>query len=231
MLESIFNSAASAGTETSLNISSLLLTLLTAFAVGAMISLVYLKTDKGDHPSQGFALTLFILPAILSMIILLVGSNIARAFSLAGAFSIIRFRSAPGDPKDIARVLLALAVGLACGMGYLLAAILFSVIFCLVFLLLCGIRFGQVKATGRLLKITIPENLNYEGAFDEILDCYTDSHQLEKVRTTDMGSLFELTWLITTRAGLSEKEFIDALRCRNGNLPIALLVNKPAREN
>ena len=231
MIESIFSAAGSTGTDTAFNVTSFLLTLLTAFTVGAMISLVYLKTDKKDNPSQGFALTLFILPAILSIIIMLVGSNIARAFSLAGAFSIIRFRSAPGDPKDIARVLLALAVGLACGMGYLLIAVLFSIIFCIVFLLLNVIHFGQTRVPGKLLKITIPENLNYEGVFDEILDRYTENYHLEKVKTTDLGSLFELTYLISVRAGMSEKEFIDTLRCHNGNLNISLLTARPAQES
>lgn len=230
MFESIFNVAGNAASDATLSVSSLLLALLTAFAAGAMISLVYLKSGRGNHPSQGFALTLLILPAILSIIIMLVGSNIARAFSLAGAFSIIRFRSAPGDPKDIAQVLLALAMGLACGMGYLLIAILFSVIFCIVLLLLHVIRFGQTKETGKLLKITIPENLNYEGVFDEILNRYTESHRLEKVKTTDLGSLFELTWLITVRAGMSDKEFIDALRCLNGNLNISLLTADPVQD-
>lgn len=230
MFESIFSAAGNAGSDATLSVSNLLLAILTAFAAGAMISLVYLKTGKNDHPSQGFALTLFILPAILSIIIMLVGSNIARAFSLAGAFSIIRFRSAPGDPKDIAQVLLALAVGLACGMGYLLIAILFSIIFCIVLLLLNVIHFGQAKITGKLLKITIPENLNYEGVFDEILDRYTESHHLEKVKTTDLGSLFELTWQITVRAGMSEKEFIDTLRCHNGNLNISLFATGSVQE-
>ncbi|MDW7656756.1 MAG: DUF4956 domain-containing protein [Bacillota bacterium] len=230
MFESIFSAAGNTGSDAILSVSSLLLALLTAFAAGAMISLVYLKTGKSDRPSQGFALTLFILPAILSIIIMLVGSNIARAFSLAGAFSIIRFRSAPGDPKDIAQVLLALAVGLACGMGYLLIAILFSVIFCIILLLLNVIHFGQIKVTGKLLKITIPENLNYEDIFDEILDRYTESHHLEKVKTTDLGSLFELTWLITVRPGVSEKEFIDTLRCHNGNLNISLYAAGPVLE-
>jgi len=139
-------------------------------------------------------LTIVILPAVISVIILLVGSNIARAFSLAGAFSIIRFRSVPGDPKDIAYVLFALAAGLACGMGYLTFGFLFTLVVCLVMLILNAIKFGQGKTTGKLLKVMIPENLDYENALEDVLNQYTVSHDLVKVKTTDLGSLYELVY-------------------------------------
>jgi len=161
MLDSLFTTASST-TESTLTVGNSLIAMLAAFAVGILISLVYMRTYKNNNPSQSFALTIVILPAVISVIILLVGSNIARAFSLAGAFSIIRFRSVPGDPKDIAYVLFALAAGLACGMGYLTFGFLFTLVVCLVMLILNAIKFGQGKTTGKLLKVMIPENLDYE---------------------------------------------------------------------
>lgn len=229
MLDSIFATATTSATET-ITLTSLLLALLTAFAAGIILSLIYMKTHKTETPSQSFALTLVILPAIIAVIILLVGSNIARAFSLAGAFSIIRFRSAPGDPKDIAYVLFSLAVGLASGMGFLVYAILFTLIVCAVMLILHAIQFGKVKTTGKLLKIVIPENLDYQNALEDVLDQYTVSHSLLKVKTADLGSLFELVYQVTTRDDVKEKDFIDELRCRNGNLNITLVMNAQSAE-
>jgi hypothetical protein len=229
MLSSIFATATSA-TETTITMSNLLLALLTAFATGILLSVIYMKTHKDNNPSQSFALTLVILPAVIAVIILLVGSNIARAFSLAGAFSIIRFRSAPGDPKDIAYVLFSLAVGLSCGMGYLVYAIVFAMIVCAVMLLLHAIKFGKTQVTGKLLKIVIPENLDYQNALEDILDQFTLSHTLLKVKTADLGSLYELVYQVTTRDDIKEKDFIDELRCRNGNLNITLVMNAQTAE-
>lgn len=229
MLDSIFATAATTASET-ISLANLLLALLTAFATGILLSLVYMKTHKNETPSQSFALTMVILPAVISIIILLVGSNVARAFSLAGAFSIIRFRSAPGDPKDIAYVLFALAVGLASGMGYLVYAVIFTMIVCAVMLVLNAMKFGAVKTTGKLLKIVIPENLDYQNALDDVLDQYTVSHSLLKVKTADLGSLYELVYQVTTRNNIKEKDFIDELRCRNGNLNITLVMNAQPAE-
>ena len=229
MLDSLFTSASST-TESTLTVSNSLVALLAAFAVGILISLVYMRTHKNGSPSQSFALTIVILPAVISVIILLVGSNIARAFSLAGAFSIIRFRSVPGDPKDIAYVLFALAAGLACGMGYLTFGFLFTLVVCLVMLILNAIKFGQGRTTGKLLKIVIPENLDYQNALEDVLNQYTVSHDLIKVKTTDLGSLYELVYQVTTRDDRKEKDFIDELRCRNGNLTITLVMNAQPAE-
>lgn len=229
MLDSLFTSASST-TESTLTVSNSLVALLAAFAVGILISLVYMRTHKNNNPSQSFALTIVILPAVISVIILLVGSNIARAFSLAGAFSIIRFRSVPGDPKDIAYVLFALAAGLACGMGYLTFGFLFTLVVCLVMLILNAIKFGQGRTTGKLLKIVIPENLDYQNALEDVLNQYTVSHDLIKVKTTDLGSLYELVYQVTTRDDRKEKDFIDELRCRNGNLTITLVMNAQPAE-
>lgn len=227
MFDSIFDAVT---TDTSFTIQNLLLSMGVALALGILISVVYMKTHKTHTPSQSFALTLVILPAIITIIILLVGNSVARAFSLAGAFSIIRFRSAPGDPKDITYVLFSMAVGLACGMGYILYGVIVAVILCAVMLILETLKFGRVKSTQKLLKITIPENLDYQNAFDGIMQKYTETYKLIKVKTADLGSLYELQYAITSKDSVNEKDFIDDLRCRNGNLNITLILDAPQSE-
>jgi len=227
MFESIFDTVA---TDTNFNVLNLLLSLGVALLTGVLISIVYIKTHKTKSPSQSFAVTLVILPAIITIIILLVGNSVARAFSLAGAFSIIRFRSAPGDPKDITFVLFSMAVGLSCGMGYLFYGIIVAVILCAVMIALALVKFGHIKTTQQILKITIPENLDYQNAFDGILQKYTESYLRTHVKTTDLGSLYELHYKITSKDKYDEKGFIDELRCRNGNLNITLVLDAPNSE-
>lgn len=171
-----------------------------------------------------------ILPVVITVIIMLVGNNVARAFSLAGAFSIIRFRSAPGNPKDITYVLLCMAVGLATGMGFIAYAVVVALILSGIMLLLELTKFAQNNGNAKTLKITIPEDLNYEHSFDEILAEYTQNSTLRKVRTMDLGSLFELNYSVTMKNGVSEKAFLDAIRCRNGNLNITLVLDAPSDE-
>ena len=229
MFESIFSTTATTA-DTAITLSGLLSALGLSVLLGIVISLVYIKTHKTHSPSQSFALTLVMLPVVVTVIILLVGSNVARAFSLAGAFSIIRFRSAPGDPKDITYVLFTMAVGLSAGMGFLAYAGCITVALCGVMLVLELLHFGSRKGGYKLLKITMPENLNYQNAFEDVLQKYTLSAQLQKMQTADMGSLYELIYAVTTREGVDEKEMIDALRCRNGNLNIALVLCAPQEE-
>lgn len=186
-----------------------------------------MKTHKDKNPSQSFALTLVLVPAVIAVIVLLVGSNIARAFSLAGVFAIIRFRSAPGEPKDIAMVLFSMAVGLSCGMGYIGYAVVVALVLGLAALLLDILNFGKSQSNIKLLKITIPENLDYQDVFNDIMTRYTKQHRLNRVKTTDLGSLYELVYSVTTKADINEKEFIDELRCRNGNLTISLVMTPP----
>lgn len=227
MFESIFSTSA---VDTTLSLSNSLSTILVSFVLGGIISLLYMKTSNKAGYSQNFALTLVLIPSVIAIIILLIGSNVARAFSLAGAFSIIKFRSAPGDPKDIAYVLFTMAAGLACGAGLYGYAVLFTFTLCLLMLLLNVINFGASKSSKKLLKIVIPENLDYEGAFDDLFKIYTNSAELKKVRTTDLGSLYELVYTITMDNKISQKEFLDALRCRNGNLNITLSMSAETSE-
>ncbi len=223
MLDSVFNV-----TETSFSITSLLLAIATAIGLGLIVSFVNMKTQVHRGSSQSFNITLVLLPAIICVIILLVGSNIARAFSLAGAFSIIRFRSAAGDPKEISLVLMSSAIGLACGTGYLLAAVIVTIILCLVMILLERFQFGQSQT--KLLKITIPEDLDYQDAFTNLLQRFTSWHQFKQVKTTNLGSLYQLSYLVILKKEAKEKEFLDEIRCRNSNLNITFMENSQQKE-
>ncbi|MGO4544144.1 DUF4956 domain-containing protein [Paenibacillus sp. 2TAB23] len=216
--ETLFNPTTA---TTAMTLGSSIVTILIAIALGAIISFTYMKTSTTGY-SQNFTLTMIILPTIVAIIILLIGSNIARAFSLAGAFSIIRFRSAPGDPKDIAYVLFTMAAGLACGVGAFGYAVLFTVILCALMFILSKTNFGARKSAQKLLKVTIPESLGYEEAFDEVFDKFGIAYELKKIRTTELGSLYELVYTVTLDQNTNQKEFLDAIRCRNGNLDLSL---------
>ena len=218
MLEKLMTSINS-GTFT---LNNVLIVIATAIVLGLVISLTYIKTHKKEGYAPSFTVTLIMLPVIIAIIILLVGNNVARAFSLAGAFSIIRFRSAPGDPKDLSYVFFTLAVGLATGMGFVGYAVIFTIILCLLMIIIEVTKFAVPKSKALELKITVPENLNYEGIFDEILNKYTISWNLSRVRTRDFGALFELRYKLNVKPECDTKKFIDELRCRNGNLNISL---------
>lgn len=223
MIESLL---ASTVTET-LTIQTTLGVVFASLIMGLFISFVYIRTRGKEGYSPGFVVTLIMLPAIISIIILLVGNNVARAFSLAGAFSLIRFRSAPGDPIDISYVFFTLAVGLACGMGYIFYGFLFAVILCTVMIILNFTKYGKPKVKNMQLKITIPEDIDYQNCFDDILKQYAVSHKVQRVKTSDFGSLFEIIYCICLKNDINQKEFIDKLRCRNGNLSIVLNTEIP----
>lgn len=211
-----------------ITIGSAVITMLAAVIFGLAIGFTYYKTQEENY-QRSMAVTLLMLPVILSVIILFIGSNIARAFSLAGTLSIIRFRSAPGDPKDIGFIFFDIAAGLACGVGLYGYGAIFVLLLCAIIIL--AERFGifEKKSVQKTLKITIPENLNYQGAFDEILKKYTKKYVLTKIKTTDLGSLFELCYTVTMNHDEDEREFINELRCRNGNLNIILAVAAPVK--
>ncbi|MNB70641.1 hypothetical protein D3C75_171920 [compost metagenome] len=227
MLDSIFSTTV---TTTDLSFTDAILTILLAIVLGGIISLTYMKTNAAGF-SQNFTLTMVLLPSIVAIIILLIGSNVARAFSLAGAFSIIRFRSAPGDPKDISYVLFTMAAGLACGVGAFGYAVLFTLILCGLMFVLNRINFGARKGVDKMLKVTIPENLAYEDAFEEVFKKHGVSYELKKMRTTELGSLYELVYMVSMNENTNQKEFLDDIRCRNGNLDLSLTMNPPAADN
>lgn len=204
-----------------ISIGSAIITMIIAVLFGVAIAFTYYKTQRENY-QRSMAVTLLMLPIILSVIIIFVGSNIARAFSLAGTLSIIRFRSAPGDPKDIGFIFFDIAAGLACGVGLYGYGAIFVLLLCIIIIFIEKFRIFENKAVQKNLKITIPENLNYQGAFDEILKKYTKQYALTRIKTTDLGSLFELCYTVEMQNDNDEQEFINELRCRNGNLNIIL---------
>ena len=218
MFESIFTTT----TDNAISISSSVLSMAAAVIIGLVIGITYMYACKKSGYNKDFIVGLVLLPAIVSVVIMLIGSNVARAFSMAGAFALVRFRSAPGNAKDIAVVFFAMASGLACGLGYITFAVIFTVVIILVLVTLSITNFADKNAGKRQLRITIPENLNYTHAFDGIFDNFLSSKELTKVKTTNMGTMFELTYIIEMNKDINEKEFIDSLRVVNGNLNITL---------
>ncbi len=217
----MLNTVLSYTSESPVTLLMALTAIIVAFISGIIISSTYIKTHERKH-SQNFALTVVLLPAIIAIIIMLIGSDIAKAFSLAGAFSIIRFRSAPGDPKDIAFVLFAMAAGLAAGVSLYAFSILFAVILCGVMVLMNKVNFGQNNLKQKRLKITVPEDLDYQEVFVDVFERFTTDIKLTNVKTTAMGSLYQLSYDIVLKEEDNVKAFIDDLRIRNGNLNISL---------
>ena len=219
MFDSIFSNPA---IDVPMDLSKTLLCILVALLSGLVISIVYLLiTDKENH-SPNLALSLVILPVIISVVILLIGSNIARAFSMAGVFALVRFRSVPGDSKDISFIFMTVAAGLSSGTGFIAFGGAVTLLLCLTLILLSKLGFGAVKSTEKRLRVTIPEDMNFQGAFDDVFEKYTSKCKLQKVRTSNLGTLFELTYHFTMKDEKAEKEFMDELRSRNGNLNIMI---------
>jgi hypothetical protein len=205
-----------------IDIKNAIICTVVAIILGFVISIIYLISDKTHRTSPHMAISLVLLPGIVAIVIMLVGSNIARAFSMAGAFALVRFRSIPGDSKDIATVFYAMGIGLACGLGCISFAVIFTFIIGIVYLTITYFGYGKRRDEYETLRITIPEDLDYTGAFDDIFDKYSTSVRLERVKTTNLGSMFELTYTIRFKEDINEKEFIDDIRTRNGNLNIML---------
>ena len=186
--------------------------------LGLVISLCYMYCS--EKKTKSFVITLAALPILVQAVIMLVNGNLGTGVAIMGAFSLIRFRSVAGSAREIGAVFFAMTVGLATGMGYLGFAVIITAVVSLLFILLNKIGFGGENTADKHLKITIPENLNYTGMFDDLFSEYLKEVSLEKVKTTNLGSMFEVSYLIKLKSDEQEKDFIDALRVRNGNLPI-----------
>ncbi len=211
-------------TLTTLTMQDMILGIIITLIIGLIVCLTYMKTTLKSQVSESFVLTLIIIPIVINIIIALIGNNVASAFSLAGAFSIVRFRSEPGNPKDIGYIFFSMAGGLACGMGLYSYAIIFTIILCLIMVVLSKSKFGVVSSNKKSLKILIPENYDFEGAFDDLFSTFTNEATLLKVKTVDLGSLYELSYIVDLKNGIKQKDFLDNIRCRNGNLTVLLSV-------
>lgn len=221
MIENIFGGIFDSQFTMVIGVLDFLLCVGVSLLIGLLIAVAFAYKNRY---SKSFLVTLATLPAVVCVVIMMVNGNIGTGVAVAGAFSLVRFRSAPGTAREIGAIFLAMGAGLTTGMGYLAYAVLFAVI-------LCGVTFVYHKfdfgASGngekyKVLHVTIPEDLDYTGVFDGLLGEYASSHELVQVKTTNMGSLFRLTYHLVLKGGESEKELIDKLRCRNGNLEVSM---------
>ena len=221
MLESTFSSVF--GTTESLvgavSTADFLLCCVASIVLGAACAAVYMFRHAY---TKNFVVTLALLPLIVQMVITLVNGNLGAGIAVMGVFNLVRFRSIPGSAKDIGSVFLAMAVGLATGMGYLVLAVVFTAIVAVVNVLFVATPFGRPHEPGKTLKVSIPEDLEYDGVFDEVLGRYAAEYELVEVQTTNMGSLFQLQYQLRMRQPGQEKALIDELRGLNGNLKISL---------
>lgn len=213
MLESILTASAA------LTLGQYLILTGVSLLLGLLSALVYMYRNTY---TKGFVLALVLLPTVVQTVILLVSGNLGAGVAVAGTFSLVRFRSVPGGAREIAAIFAAMAIGLATGMGYVAVAALLTIATGCASLLMVKLRFGDQDANNRRLKVTMPEDLDYNEVFDDIFSAYTTRAELRKVKTTNLGSMFELHYEVTLRDPAQEKPFIDALRTRNGNLNILL---------
>ena len=221
MLENIFKGLFDSSSSAVISVSDFLLCVGTALLMGVILACGYMYRSRY---TKSFIITLTMLPAVVCVVIMMVNGNVGAGVAVAGAFSLVRFRSVPGTAKEITMLFLAMGAGLIAGMGYLGYAALFTAIMCLLSMLCSRFDFGVRKNTAlyKTLNITIPEDLDYSDVFEDIFKTYTASHELTRVKTTNMGSMFRLTYDIVLRDAAHEKEMIDAIRCRNGNLEISV---------
>ena len=206
-----------------------LISLVASMICGLVIAAVYMV--RSDY-SKNFVIALVILPALVQVVITVVNGNLGASEAVMGAFSLVRFRSAPGSAKDITAIFFAMAVGLANGMGYILYSATIVGIVGVIYLFLTLSGFGEHGVREKHLKVLIPESLDYTTVFDDIFEKYVKRSELTKVKTTDLGSIFELNYQITLKDAKQEKEFLDALRTKNGNLTIicSRAVNRTVEE-
>lgn len=221
MLAGLFQGVFDSDTAAVISVADFLLCMGTALVLGLALALAY--TYRARY-TKSFVITLALLPAVVCVVIMLVNGNVGTGVAVAGAFSLVRFRSVPGTAKEICMLFLAMGAGLIVGMGYLGYGVLFTVLMCAAFLVYGRLDFGTEKMAdaNKVLSVTIPEDLDYSAVFDDIFEKYTQEHRLVRVKTANMGSMFRLTYHVTLRDPSTEKEMIDKIRCRNGNLEISV---------
>ena len=222
MLNTLFQGIFDSSTTSVIPVGQFLLCIAVSLVLGIILACAY--SYKTRH-NGSFVRTLAILPAVGCVVIMMVNGNVGAGVAVAGAFSLVRFRSVPGTAKEIGTIFLAMAAGLIAGMGYLGFAVLFSLIMGAVMFVLNVTGSGVKKAEVRekTLRITIPEDLNYGAVFDDLFEKYLSSCEVVAVKTSNMGSLYKLTYHVTLKDNAEEKTFLDELRCRNGNLEISMM--------
>lgn len=214
MLNSILSSAVA-----EISVTNAIICIVSAIVLGVIISLVHKFTTK---TTSNFLITLGILPLLISVVIFLINGNLGTSLAVAGAFSLIRFRSMPGNSKEILSVFWAMAIGLAVGMGYIFYAGLITIVVAIFAIIYSKIMNNKNEKNNRKLKIVIPENLDYEDVFSDLLEKYTNKYEIQKVKTTNMGSMYEINYLVNLKNDINVKKFMDEIRIRNGNMLVML---------
>lgn len=209
-----------------LNARGIIPSIAIALVLGFVLSMVYLYTNRKRGYTSDFPAAIVLLAPLMASVIFLVNSSVAAAVSLGGALALLRIRSNPRDTMDITSLLFAIVIGIGCGTGYYGVSIVITLILCAIMVILSAVSFGTPKKNLILLKISIPEDLNFDGAFDDILDKYTKDWRLNQIRTSDFGSIYELRYLVTLADGTDRREFMDAIRTRNGNLDVVLTLRE-----
>lgn len=211
MFESIFSDT--------LTLKSVLLSIIVSLLLGLFVAYIHMRTTKY---TKNFIITLSILPLLVQIVMMMVNGNLGTSVAVLGAFSLIRFRSIPGNSREITSIFFAMAIGLATGMGQLILAIMLTIIIGFVLFILSKSKFGDKKISDQVLKITIPETLDYNNVFNDIFNEYLEEYKLFQVKTTSMGSLYELSYKVSLKDDLCSKKLMDDIRVRNGNLKIVL---------
>ncbi len=224
-IDSILEHDAVTGLTSNLSMGTFFLCIAISVIIGFGISIVYMITHKKEGFAQSYALTLIMLPPIVAVLLMLIDTT-AGGLALAGVFTLTRFRSIAADPKDVCYVFLAMASGVVCGKGYVTIAIIFFVLMAVIMIALSLFGYAAPKTSDMTLKISIPENLNYSGLFDAVLNRYTTSWRLRRVKTTNFGSTFDCIYSVQLPENVDQKKMIDELRTLNGNMTITLTLFK-----
>ena len=214
MLESILSTSSA-----TINTENCIICIAVAIILGIIISITHKFTTK---TTPNFLLTLTLLPVLVQVVILLINGNLGTSLAVAGAFSLIRFRSMQGNSKELISIFWAMAIGLALGMGYIILAVVITIIVAILMVVINKVLTNTQNSSTRKLKIVIPENLDYSEVFDDIMKKYTEKFELRKAKTTNMGSTYELSYLVSLKKKIKEKDFIDEIRVRNGNMLVML---------
>ncbi len=221
MLDNIFRGLFDSDLTVVISLADFMLCLGFSLVLGFVMAFAYMYRSRC---TKSFVVTVALLPAVVCVIIMLVNGNVGTGVAVAGAFSLVRFRSVPGTAKEICMLFLAMGTGLIAGMGYLGFAAVFTLVMCIAYLIYNRLDFSSKKNTARykIVTVTIPEDLDYSDVFRDIFSDYATDTNLVRVKTTNMGSMFRLTYNVTLKDTDREKEMIDKLRCRNGNLEISV---------
>ncbi len=214
MFNSIFDPSASG-----LEITTALISAAVALGLGLVLALTHMKTSQ---TTKGFLITLAVLPLLVMAVMIMINGNLGTSIAILGAFSLIRFRSLQGRAKDLLSIFFAMMIGLACGMGHVLFGTVITIIAVIAIILFSYTKFLEPDRHDKILKIVIPEDMDYDEVFDEIFKKYTSRHNLVRMKTMNMGSLYKLTYDVRIKHGVKEKEFLDEIRVKNMNLKVLL---------